>query len=111
MSVTTLNWVQICKLDDILPLRARVIPAAKGEIAIFRCSDDSVFALRNRCPHKQGHLSEGIVHGHRVACPLHGWVIDLESGEAVAPDNGCTPRLPVKVEDGVIWLGNDVAAG
>ncbi len=105
MSVTTLDWVQVCRLDDILPLGARVLPAAKGEIAIFRCSDDSVFAVRNRCPHKHGPLSEGIVHGHKIACPLHNWVIDLETGEAAAPDIGCMPKLPVRVEDGVVWLG------
>ncbi len=102
--MTTLGWVQICRLDDILPLGARVIPAAKGEIAVFRCSDDSVFALLNRCPHKHGPLSEGIVHGHRVACPLHNWVIDLETGEAAAPDIGCTPKLAIRVADGAVWV-------
>jgi nitrite reductase (NADH) small subunit len=104
MNVTTRDWIQVCRLDDILSLGARVIPSAKGDIAVFRCADDSVFAVRNRCPHKQGPLSEGIVHGHRVACPLHNWVIDLENGEAVAPDIGCTPRLPVRVIDGAVWL-------
>lgn len=104
MTATMIGWVEICRLDDIVPRGARVVPAAKGEIAIFRCSDDSVFALHNRCPHKQGPLSEGIVHGHHVACPLHSWVIDLESGEAVAPDIGCAPKLPVKVIEGAVWL-------
>ena len=104
MTVTALHWVQVCRLDDIMPLGARVIPAAKGEIAVFRCADDSVFAVRNRCPHKDGPLSEGIVHGHSVTCPLHAWVIDLEKGEAVAPDIGCVPRLPVRVTDGVVWI-------
>ena len=104
MSVTTADWVRVCDLDDILPMGARVIPAHKGDIAVFRCGDDRVFAVRNRCPHKQGPLSEGIVHGHRVACPLHSWVIDLENGEAVAPDIGCTPKIPVRVVDGAVWL-------
>lgn len=100
-----MTWVRICALDDILPLGARTIAAPRGEIAVFRCGDDSVFAVLNRCPHKQGPLSEGIVHGHRIACPLHGWVIDLETGDAVAPDTGCTPKLPVKVVDGAVFLG------
>lgn len=107
MSTTALDWVQVCLLDDILPLGARVLPAAKGEIAIFRCADDSVFAMRNRCPHKHGPLSEGIVHGHKVACPLHNWVIDLQSGEAAAPDIGCTPKMQVRVDNGVVWLAKD----
>lgn len=100
----TTDWVQVCRLDDILRLGARIIPSERGDIAVFRCADDSVFALRNRCPHKHGPLSEGIVHGHRVACPLHSWVIDLETGEAAAPDIGCTPRMQVRVEAGLVWL-------
>ena len=106
-----MTWTRICRLDDILPLDARTLPAPKGEIAVFRCADDSVFAVLNRCPHKQGPLSEGIVHGHRVACPLHNWVIDLESGEAVAPDIGCTPKIPTKVVNGEIFLAvSEIAA-
>lgn len=103
-TMTELTWTRVCALGDIPPLGARTMPARKGEIAIFRCADDSVFAMLNRCPHKQGPLSEGIVHGHRVACPLHNWVIDLENGEAVAPDVGCTPKIPVKVEDDAVFL-------
>ena len=98
------NWIQVCRLEDIPRLGSRIVPAAKGDIAVFRCGDDSVFAMLNRCPHKQGPLAEGIVHGHQVTCPLHNWVIDLESGEAAAPDIGCTPKLPVRVTDGVVWL-------
>lgn len=102
--MSDLIWLKICRLDDIPLLGSRVVPATDGEIAVFRCGDGSVFAVRNRCPHKQGPLSEGIVHGHRVACPLHNWVIDLENGEAAAPDVGCTPTVPVRVTDGAVWL-------
>jgi nitrite reductase (NADH) small subunit len=98
------EWVHVCALADIPRLGARTLPMASGEIAVFRCSDDSVFAVRNRCPHRQGPLSEGIVHGHRVTCPLHSGVIDLENGEAMAPDIGCAPKIPVRVTDSEIWL-------
>lgn len=101
------DWIEIGHLDDIPRLGARTVTTAGRQIAVFRTSDDAVFALHNRCPHKNGPLSEGIVHGHKVTCPLHNLVIDLESGEAVAPDNGCTPTLPVKLVDGVIWLKVD----
>jgi nitrite reductase (NADH) small subunit len=73
------------------------------DIAIFRTQGE-VFALRNKCPHKGGPLSEGIVHGKQVTCPLHGWKLYLETGEAVAPDVGCARRYPVKVEDGQVFL-------
>jgi nitrite reductase (NADH) small subunit len=104
MNASVQSWTRICAVSDIPKLGARRLPAAKGEIAIFRAADDAIFALHNRCPHKQGPLSEGIVHGHSVTCPLHSWVIDLQSGEAVAPDVGCAPTLPVRVEDGEVWL-------
>jgi nitrite reductase (NADH) small subunit len=109
MNAMTNTWIRVCRLEDILPLGARIIPAARGDIAVFRCRDDSVFAVRNRCPHKQGPLSEGIVHGRSVTCPLHGWVIDLETGQAAAPDIGCTPKLPVRVIDGAVWLSAEGA--
>ena len=100
----TMEWIQVGQVSDIPVLGARLVNTQKGQIAVFRAKDDSVFALHNRCPHRQGPLSEGIVHDHKVTCPLHNWVIDLESGEAQAPDNGCTPTVPVKIEDSVIYL-------
>ncbi|KJK03616.1 nitrite reductase [Pseudomonas sp. 21] len=99
-----MNWLDICALDDINPLGSRVIAGPKGDIAIFRTSDDEVFALDDRCPHKGGPLSQGLIYGKRVACPLHNWQIELASGEAVAPDQGCAHRHEVKVEEGRVLL-------
>jgi len=98
------NWIEVGKVEDIPRQGARVVARAEGDIAIFRTVDDEIFALRDKCPHKGGPLSQGIVHGKRVACPLHDWKINLDSGDAVAPDEGCAARFPVKVEGGVIKL-------
>ncbi len=98
------DWLHIGTLQDIPVQGARVLETAFGNIAVFRNQADEVFALRDRCPHKNGPLSQGIVHGRRVACPLHNWVIELESGEAVAPDVGCAQTFPVKVEQDEIYL-------
>ncbi|WP_428606906.1 nitrite reductase small subunit NirD [Sedimenticola sp.] len=103
-AVMSEKWVEIGTLDEIPRLGSRVVRTATDEIAIFRAADDSVFALSNRCPHKQGPLSEGILHGHRVTCPLHNWVIELENGEAVAPDVGCARSYPVRMEGEMILL-------
>ena len=103
------EWIKVGSLDDIPIKGARKVATQRGTVAVFRCSDDAVFALLDRCPHKAGPLSEGIVHGHRVTCPLHNWVIELEDGNAVAPDVGCAPKLAVRVEDGVIWLQAEAA--
>lgn len=98
------EWKSICKLDDIPRLGSRVVRSMNGDIALFRTSSDEVFALRDRCPHKGGPLSQGLVHGNQVTCPLHGWKLRLDSGEAVAPDEGCSRRYPVRVESGTVFL-------
>ncbi|MCS6787420.1 MAG: nitrite reductase small subunit NirD [Thiobacillaceae bacterium] len=100
----TEGWLKIGRLHDVPRQGARVVRTAAGAIAVFRTHDDQVYALEDRCPHKGGPLSQGIVHGHRVACPLHDWRIDLESGQAVAPDVGCVARYPVRIIDGELWL-------
>jgi nitrite reductase (NADH) small subunit len=103
-AITVSQWRRVCALDEIPRLGARVVKTAQGNVAVFRNAEDEVFALDDRCPHKGGPLSQGIVFGRRVACPLHGWNIELVDGKAVAPDQGCTHTFEVKVEDGAVYL-------
>jgi nitrite reductase (NADH) small subunit len=99
------HWKPICTLDDIPPLGARRVQRPRGPaVAIFRAADDHAFALLDRCPHKGGPLSQGIVFGHSVACPLHNWTIGLKDGCAQAPDVGCTVPFRLKVDDGQVFL-------
>ncbi len=98
------HWIEIGPVEDIPRQGARVVKTAQGDIALFRSVDDEVFALRDQCPHKGGPLSQGIVSGKRVACPLHDWKIALDTGLAVAPDEGCAARYPVRVSDGMVRL-------
>lgn len=98
------GWLRVCTLDEIPRSGARVVVTAAGNVAVFRTAEDRVFALDDRCPHKGGPLSQGIVFGDQVACPLHGWVIALDTGQARPPDTGCTSRYPVRVDDGEIYL-------
>ena len=104
------DWKMICKLSDIPVLGARVVHSAAGNIALFRTAEDEVYALTDRCPHKGGPLSQGIVHGKRVTCPLHGFNIELASGEAVAPDRGCAGRHEVRLSEGEVYLRVDALA-
>ena len=99
-----MSWQEIGALEDIPRLGSRVVQGPEGDIAVFRSSDDQVFELRDRCPHKSGPLSQGIVHGQRVTCPLHNWVLELASGEAVAPDHGCARPYAVQVCAGRVFL-------
>jgi nitrite reductase (NADH) small subunit len=104
------QWKAVCNVADIPVLGARVVARGAGpgetrsDVAIFRNGEDRIFALLDRCPHKGGPLSQGIVFGERVACPLHNWQIQLDSGCAVTPDEGCTQKFSVKVENGQVYL-------
>jgi nitrite reductase (NADH) small subunit len=98
------DWIEITQLDEIPVLGSRVVKTADEDIAIFRTSDDRIFAVKDACPHKQGPLSQGIVHGTAITCPLHNWKIDLASGEALGADEGCTNVYDTKVENNMVYL-------
>jgi nitrite reductase (NADH) small subunit len=99
------DWKVICRVDDIPVLGARRVARPRGvDVALFRNGDDQVFALLDRCPHKGGPLSQGIVFGTSVACPLHNQTIGLDDGCAKAPDEGCTPRFACRIENGNVLL-------
>jgi nitrite reductase (NADH) small subunit len=105
MSDGTSSWTSVCAVADIPVLGARRVDRPQGlPVAVFRNAEDRVFALLDRCPHKGGPLSQGIVFGDSVACPLHNWNIALADGCARAPDEGCTPRFACKVEGGEVFL-------
>jgi nitrite reductase (NADH) small subunit len=97
-------FVDIGSLDDIPAQGARLVKTAQGCVAVFRTADDRVFALEDRCPHKGGPLSEGIVHGTSVTCPLHNWVFDMNTGQAQGADQGMVRTYPVKVQGGRILI-------
>lgn len=99
-----MSWVDIGALADIPLQGARVVKTALGCVAVFRTADDQVFAVDDTCPHKRGPLSEGIVHGTSVTCPLHAWVFSLETGMAQGADKGQIATYPLQVEAGRILL-------
>jgi nitrite reductase (NADH) small subunit len=98
------TWTEVVALEDIPQLGSRVIETDAMNIAVFRTASDEVFAMKDECPHKQGPLSQGIVHGNSVTCPLHNWKIDLASGEALGPDEGCANVFPAKIENGQVYI-------
>ena len=99
------KWLPVCNIDDIPELGSRRVARPVGmDVAVFRNDQNQVFALLDRCPHKGGPLSQGIVFGESVACPLHNWTIDLNGGCAKAPDEGCTPKFACKVDGGQVFL-------
>ena len=105
------EWTVICRVEDIPVLGSRRVARLKGlDVAVFRTSEDQVFALLDRCPHKGGPLSQGIVFGSSVACPLHNWTISLADGCAQGADEGCTPKFACKVDGGQVLLDSSELA-
>lgn len=102
--MSAMNWTPIGMLADIPQRGARCVDTPQGKIGIFRTAEDQVFAIEDHCPHKGGPLSQGIVHGAAVTCPLHNWVFSLETGKAQGADVGSVKTIPVKVEGGRISI-------
>lgn len=98
------NWIKVVSIDEIPRLGARVVKHEGEDIAIFRADGDDVFAMNDKCPHKGGPLSQGIVSGNKVTCPLHGMNICLTDGKVMEPDEGCVATYSAKVEGGIVFL-------
>jgi nitrite reductase (NADH) small subunit len=105
-----MSWIAIGSIDDIPARGARCVVTPQGRIAVFRTAEDRFFAIDDHCPHRNGPLAQGIVHGNAVTCPLHGWVISLETGEAQGADDGAVRTYALKVEDGRLYISSDAIA-
>jgi nitrite reductase (NADH) small subunit len=102
-----MNWIAIGTINDIPRRGARCVATPQGKVGIFRTAEDQVFAIEDHCPHRRGPLSQGIVHGAAVTCPLHNWVISLETGKALGADEGSVKTIPVKLEGGCLFIALD----
>jgi nitrite reductase (NADH) small subunit len=108
--VIIMNWVSIGSLSAIPRRGARCVVTPRGKVAVFRTADDQVFAIDDHCPHKGGPLSQGIVHGAAVTCPLHNWVISLETGKALGADEGAVRTIPVRIEGERLFIALEALA-
>jgi nitrite reductase (NADH) small subunit len=100
------DWIEVGRVEDVPVRGSRVISTERGDIAVFKSASGRIFALWDKCPHKGGPLSQGIVHGDSVTCPLHNWVIGLETGEVKGPDQGCARKVITRVEEGIIAISS-----
>ncbi len=105
-----MDWIDVGAMADIPPRGSRLVSTPTGDIALFKTAAGRIFALWDKCPHKGGPLSQGIVHGDSVTCPLHNWIIGLETGEVKGPDQGCARRVEIRLEAGRILLPADALA-
>lgn len=102
-----MKWFAIGSVEDIPARGARCVDTPQGKIGVFRTADGQVFAIDDHCPHKGGPLSQGIVHGTSVTCPLHNWVISLETGKALGADEGSVRTIPVRCESNRLFVALD----
>jgi nitrite reductase (NADH) small subunit len=102
------EWITVGNVEDVPVRGSRVIVTEQGDIAVFKAADGRIFALWDKCPHKGGPLSQGIVHGTSVTCPLHNWVVGLETGEVKGPDQGCARKVAVQLEGNAILIAASV---
>lgn len=102
-----MKWIEIGSVSDIPRRGARCVETPGGKVAVFRTAEDRIFAIDDHCPHRGGPLSQGIVHGAAVTCPLHSWVISLETGKALGADEGAVRTLKVKTEGDRLFIAMD----
>jgi nitrite reductase (NADH) small subunit len=102
------RWI-VANISDITERRSRTVLLGETEVAVFKLSTGEIKAIENKCPHKGGKLSEGIVCDHHVFCPLHDWKINLNDGRVQQPDEGCVTsfRVEVDVQTGEISISLD----
>ena len=105
-----MTWIEIGKVSDIPRRGARCVETPEGRIAVFRTAEDRIFAIDDRCPHRGGPLSQGIVHGAAVTCPLHNWAISLETGKALGADEGSVRTIDVRTEDDRLFIAIEAHA-
>ena len=96
--------IRVARLDEVPPGQPTLVEAAGTRIVLVRV-DDTVHACDDSCTHHGGPLSEGRLTGTQLACPWHGWMFDLRSGECLMPSRGGrVDTYPVTVENGDIWV-------
>lgn len=108
--MSPITWIEIGALADVPRRGARCINTPRGRVAVFRTAEDEVFAIDDRCPHKGGPLSQGIVHGAQVTCPLHNWVFSLQTGLAQGADAGAVRTYPIRSENGRLFIDTSILA-
>jgi nitrite reductase (NADH) small subunit len=97
------NWVKVCAAEDIPPFEGRRTKIEGFYVGVFH-TEEGFYAIGDICPHLGGPLSDGILAGTEVSCPLHNRRVALKSGEVVNDDLSCVPAFPVEVRNGTIYV-------
>lgn len=97
-----MSEARVASLDEIPADRPTLVEVHGVRIVLAR-TGAQVYACGDVCTHRGGPLSEGKLSGTRLACPWHGWMFDVRTGQCAFPPRGAAvPSYAVRVE------GNDV---
>jgi nitrite reductase/ring-hydroxylating ferredoxin subunit len=95
---------RVAALADLPAGQLLAVEIAGTRVVLARVGD-GVYACGDVCAHRGGRLSEGRLSGARLACPLHGWMYDVRSGQCVFPPRGGrVPAYPVRIEGDAVFV-------
>jgi nitrite reductase (NADH) small subunit len=97
------EFVEVCDEADIPPGTGKMFEIGRDEIGVFNIAG-KFYAIDNMCPHEGGPMSEGMVAGTVVTCPLHGWRTDVTTGESLELPGVKVNTFEVKVENGKVYI-------
>ena len=96
--------IRVAALADVTAGQPKLVEADGTRVVLVRVGD-RVHALGEVCAHRGGPLSDGKLSGTRLACPWHGWMYDVRTGQCVFPGRGAAvPIYPVRVENDEVWV-------
>lgn len=97
--------IEVYAYSKLFEQMGQPVEAGNHKIALFKLTNGEVHAIENKSPHpKGGVLSEGLVSGHYVFCPLYDWKISLLDGLVQAPDTGSVKKYEVELIDDKVYI-------
>jgi len=108
-------WYPIAFGDDVsdMPLARKLLGTS---IVLWRDATGSVAAAEDRCPHRDGRLSQGWTCDGKIVCPYHGWQFGSDGKVAFVPQTPDVMSYPTSFgvvpvhateAHGVVWASLD----
>jgi nitrite reductase (NADH) small subunit len=103
--IQTITRIPVAHYSNLRVRSGYTIKIDDTEIALFKLTNGEVYAIENRSPHpKGGVLTEGLVSGEYVYCPVYDWKISLKDGKVQAPDEGQVRTFKVETQEDIVFI-------
>lgn len=103
-------WTRLVEVAQLVPGRGFIVEREGGALAVF-VVEGTPHVLENRCPHRDGDLGAGEIHGGCVYCPLHAWPFDLQTGVSPRYPSASVRIFPSRIEGGWVEAQLEIAQG